>query len=132
MIRIDKVRRIGDETGQQLLRVRNSHISKRDGLFTRLAPIKVLNEENNKWVIRNVRGSGIKAYSKSEAGLDYDAFAALGVPYSAKAYKPNISLKRATMIDLLIWLWREPNPGAQLGFKISIVSLVLAIISMFF
>lgn len=137
IVHINKVRAFSipdDNRSFSVVRVQTAVL---DELGGRGHWIRIKKPEKSVCIYRIVKASKpSQGFDKSSLEMDYDSKSELDLkdknsPDERGFYYVDLQLSKATLVGILLGHWRNPEPGYRLAFRISVLSLVLAILGIF-
>lgn len=137
MVHISKVRPFSNHDDNRSFSVVRVQTSVLDELGGRGYWIRIKNPEKNVCIYRMVKASQpSQGFDKSSLEIDYDSKLELDLkdkssPDERDFYRVNLHLSKASPVGVLLGHWRNPEPGYRLAFRISVLSLFLAILGIF-
>ena len=137
MVHITKVRSFSNHDDNRSFSVVRVQTSVLDELGGRGHWIRIKNPEKSVCIYRMVKASQpSQGFDKLSLEIDYDSKLELDLkdkssPDERGFYSVNLHLSKASPVGVLLGHWKNPEPGYRLAFRISVLSLFLAILGIF-
>ena len=94
--------------------------------------VRICNTQNGTTIFRMIRGSSPQfMLNKEQMEIDYDGIIELGIKSemgSGGFRSCEILVEQAKRHERILAHWKHPDPGYQLPFRISMVSLIIGIL----